>query len=504
MEGPTKKKIGFYVIFLIIVFFNGCSRDEPSGPGDSDTDIERLQQLEDFQAEGVNIMHDLLSDMSIESALDSLAVLVRLDSQVVWAAANEQGVAIEYQDGLLGGIFCDYLRDDNGGPASMSEPLMRIKKGTDTQEPVIPLSKKTILVDAIYSEIQSRTDGLLNDIRGWYSQAGYLQPVTRYDSEVTVSLMASLTDYGIIHLLSHSWKYPNPYDYVLFMTGEEWPSETEEEFPNEINKNIFRMTIVGGFYDGQKRYFIRPAILTLKSNFDESKPLIYGGFCFSFLGEWPSTIVNSGGAGAYVGFDWKVWKGWNFDWARDLYLNLTDVQREEPVTISQWFKDPSGIEKRYFNDECQRWIEIKYRSPQDLALWAEDPIHFHLFNARAAFDTGPRRSPDQALPFAEIAIALTRKEGDNFIVSSSPDGSGPWIVDNYITINGVRRSAGGEDFSGRVTWPPLIGEPIENTLGPIAPWNVTSLIPLGTSTVQFALKDWGAIAGNTEIFLTIQ
>jgi len=98
------------------------------------------------------------------------------------------------------------------------------------------------------------------------------------------------------------------------------------------------------------------------------------------------------------------------------------------------------------------------------------------------------------------------QEGDTAVIASTPDGNGSIVIDNFLTINGQNACVGvaGQKFKescfGR-QGPLVIGQPIETVLTPIPPINVSALIPVGINPVDFELRDFGVIAGNTDLFL---
>ena len=49
----------------------------------------------------------------------------------------------------------------------------------------------------------------------------------------------------------------------------------------------------------------------------------------------------------------------------------------------------------------------------------------------------------------------------------------------------------------------MVGMPIETVLTPIPPIDVSAFIPVGTTTIVFDLRDFGGIAGNTDLFLAV-
>src|SRR3954454_863713 len=103
-----------------------------------------------------------------------------------------------------------------------------------------------------------------------------------------------------------------------------------------------------------------------------------------------------------------------------------------------------------------------------------------LFDATPVFDTGPNTSLDRAIPFATRSVVLTFTADDSAILSSTADGTGPLVIDNFISINGVNAcfSAMGTIYPGSCFGPFIdfelpINAPIETILTPIPPIDVT-------------------------------
>jgi hypothetical protein len=139
---------------------------------------------------------------------------------------------------------------------------------------------------------------------------------------------------------------------------------------------------------------------------------------------------------------------------------------------------------------------------------AKQPVAIKLFDATHTFATGPVTSPVEAIPFASKSLILKFAPDDTAVISSTPDGKGSIVIDNFMTINGVSTCEGvegqisHESCLGPVINPALpTGDPIEAVLTPIPPIDVSEFIPVGTTTVLFELRDFGVIAGNTDLFL---
>lgn len=128
-----------------------------------------------------------------------------------------------------------------------------------------------------------------------------------------------------------------------------------------------------------------------------------------------------------------------------------------------------------------------------------------LFNANPTFSTGLHTSPVEAIPFASTSVILSFAPGDTAVISSTPDGTGPIVIDNFLTINGVNTCEGVAEHS---CFGPLLnpaqptGVPIQTVLTPIPPIDVSKFMPVGNEEpVLFELRDFGVIAGNSELFL---
>lgn len=137
-----------------------------------------------------------------------------------------------------------------------------------------------------------------------------------------------------------------------------------------------------------------------------------------------------------------------------------------------------------------------------------------LFDAIPTFSTGPGTSPEQATVFASLTRQIALPQGWVALISSTPDGKGPIVIDNFMNINGrnICEGVAGQAFLescfGRVIKDPedpgVVGLPIETVLTPIPPIDVSSrFAAFGgfPGSVTFELRDFGFIAGNTDLYL---
>jgi hypothetical protein len=125
-----------------------------------------------------------------------------------------------------------------------------------------------------------------------------------------------------------------------------------------------------------------------------------------------------------------------------------------------------------------------------------------LFTARATFATAPENPPTMT-SFGRASRSVSFPSGARAVLSSTRDGSGSFVVDNYLAINGANPCPNRGSCFGSITDTTVIGRPIEDAVRPIPPLDVSTFIPRGTSTVTFELIDTGVIAGNTNVYLVM-
>jgi hypothetical protein len=97
------------------------------------------------------------------------------------------------------------------------------------------------------------------------------------------------------------------------------------------------------------------------------------------------------------------------------------------------------------------------------------------------------------------------------VVSSTADGTGGIVIDNFLTINDENACAGlpGVSCFGEIMDPATPPDrEIRTVLTEVSPIDVTTLLNQfsrnGIAAVTFELKDFGDIAGNTDLYLVIE
>jgi hypothetical protein len=138
-----------------------------------------------------------------------------------------------------------------------------------------------------------------------------------------------------------------------------------------------------------------------------------------------------------------------------------------------------------------------------------------LFDAHPTYHTGKLTDPSAAINFDETSRVLDCGPGFTAYLSSTPDGNGPIVVDNYITVDNKNacQNAGGNDpyncFSnfnhaysggGQEGWTED-GLDALQTYTPVNRIDISGLLQEGKHLVNFALMDYGWWSASSDIYL---
>jgi hypothetical protein len=135
-----------------------------------------------------------------------------------------------------------------------------------------------------------------------------------------------------------------------------------------------------------------------------------------------------------------------------------------------------------------------------------------LFTATPVTESAPCVVPGACSPlrdrvvFDQTEVLLACRAHPSAVLSSTPDGRGRLVVDNFIEVNGTDVCAGGvlaegveHCFSPPVI--PVLGTPAATAFQSVAPLDVSDDMPKGKAIVTFSLVDYGLIYANTDIWL---
>jgi hypothetical protein len=143
--------------------------------------------------------------------------------------------------------------------------------------------------------------------------------------------------------------------------------------------------------------------------------------------------------------------------------------------------------------QAQNAIKLFGAAPVTVSAPCQGPLGCDPVNDRTVFD--------------EATLVLSCKGRPSAVLSSTADGRGRLVVDNFIEVNGVNACAGGASAAGVENCfnDPVfavVGTPALDAYQSVPPIDVSRLMPHGArATVNFSLVDFGGIYANSELWL---
>ncbi len=358
-------------LYICLIFLSSCSKL-------TSEQEEMINEVNYIQETAYETITSIISESkdTIE-ALETALIEIQNNVIVEWAVINEQGISIQYKSGIRGGIIIS----DNDFPEAnvninppplKSTVLIKIDSSSHSLKSAstyknIPVSKKTVLINPHYADREEYTLNIISREDYNFSLCGYLELEQYLNNDATVEIFTQLDEYGFVHLYSHGYAWPKESNItnVYIMTGEEINNTTTKKYWDDISDGQIPLII----YKGANNYFLSPMFISKYNDFSESKTFIYGGFCFSFLGDWPEEIIDAG-ALAYIGFNWSVRTVYNSVWSQYLVWRMFEPTDPEPMNLEKWFTETdNNVKKSYFDPVDKKNVTIHYSGAGDLVFW---------------------------------------------------------------------------------------------------------------------------------------
>lgn len=310
---------------------------------------------------------DFMATMDSSAAVEALAQWCRDNELVESVQVSSQGLSIKYFSGIWGGIVIDPKRDDE--PAlPVTSANTNLSAGTGKTLKNLPTDKTAIFMEASYDEFSISNDLQDNSWKNSFNGLDYF-----YDSpagvQIHLDFLTALQNMGsVLCFDSHGYAWPadNQISEVYFKTGEKANSvSTEKYYQDILEHKIIILEKIGE--PASSTYYISPGFITKYNDFSKDTVLFFGGFCYSYLGNWPS-LAQACASGTYFGFDWIVRSDKCADWAIDLVSKMADQEVANPWTTEAWMSS-SPIAKKYFDEEENKTVSILYNGNGGLTLW---------------------------------------------------------------------------------------------------------------------------------------
>jgi hypothetical protein len=364
------KKISFLLLAIMVFFFSCDLLNDNNVDGWSEEDQAYYNDVIALQDNASENFDTWLLTMDSLEAINQLQQFFLSDASVTSATIGSQGIAVQYSNGMRGGIFID----PEDGPLEDTltmEPFSKISSSV-LDEKSIPNIKKAILLNPSYWERSGNTNDVIAKYNLFLPRVGFgLQNIYK-GMDASVDRFTQLTGYGLIHIYSHGWAWPKKQAIaeVYLMTGEKVNEGTSKKYWDEIKNGNILITKTKTYWDTKNEvYFLSEKFVASHNDFSKDTVLFYGGFCYSFLGTWPE-IENTFAKGAYFGYTWRVETGWNCIMAKNLIDSLTDTLKTHPVNTERWIVNPNPSKQRWDNGD-QKFCMVQYRGDATLTLWKD-------------------------------------------------------------------------------------------------------------------------------------
>ncbi len=354
-------------LLILTAALVGCSSDD--GPGTPPREPAfTAEEVEEMiitpQTERGALLDDLVDGgMTHTDAVDSVLQVFLADPDVATASASEYGIGVTYANGMVGGIYWD-LQDDpeEPGPRGAHDPGTRRIPGADKATP-----KEAVFLNSHYSDRVRHADPIRDNYGNLLEDAGYGVLNVFLDDDVTMEQYTQLGGHRIVHIYSHgaAWPTPDNIQEVYLMSGEVFSRDTYDDYFEAVEDGELALFLWGG---EDNLFFVSPRFISKHNNFG-TDTVVYGGFCYSFLGGWPEMFAMED-VGGYFGFDWSVYTSYNAAWNRDLMATLLDASQDPPLTVNDWLNN--SMAKWYRNNTLDRVVHINYQGRQMLTL-LDDP-----------------------------------------------------------------------------------------------------------------------------------
>jgi hypothetical protein len=373
--------------------------------------------------------------------MDSLEAINKLqqfflsDPSVTSATIGSQGIAVQYSNGMRGGIFLN-PQDGSLGDTLNKSPLPKIPSSYADEKSLVNL-KKVILLDPHYWERGKYTDDILTVYDKSLPKAGFTLQTVYKNDEASLDRFTQLSGYGIIHIYSHGMAWPAAANIkaVYLLTGERANQNTSKKYWWDIiNGNItINLVKTSTTTLPTNVYFINQNFITSHNDFSKDTVLFYGGFCFGYLGGWDQ-IYKKFAQGTYVAADWAVLSVYCCNWAVNLVYNLCDTTYRPPCNPATWILRPNPP-KSYFAQNHDKWINIKYAGDQTLTLWKVNEVETNpITNITETTATGGGNvKSDGGFPITARGVCWSNSSSPTIANSHTTDGSGTGIFASNLT-----------------------------------------------------------------------
>ena len=364
---------------LLLIVFTGCTKYGNYGSNDNtvwDKGGEKYyNNVLTLQTEAGEKYSTWSQTMDSLQAIKKLQEFFLDDTTVTSATIGSQGIAVQYSNGMRGGIFLNPEDNADTQPPAV-KPLEKVSASSSGTTSLVN-NIKVILLNPSYWDRSEYTDPMVSNYQKWLPLPGFTLQNIYKNTEATVDRFTGLSGYGIVHIYSHGWAWPDKNDLkeVYLKTGEVANLVTSAKYWKDIvTGDITAFLAQTGPSIRENVYYLSPKFIENHNDFSKDTVLFYGGFCYSYLGSW-SQLYKKFAGGCYFGFTWAVYTSKNAGWATSLIASLADTLPGEPNNSAKWWGG-TNPPKSYFYTPDNAWVSIVYTGDPNLTLWKEPDCNF--------------------------------------------------------------------------------------------------------------------------------
>ena len=368
------KKYLYFFLFIVILLPSCKKADNGDPDGWTPADEEFYNKVIDLQDLASENFETWILSMDSATALNQLQQFFLQNVAVSSATLGDQGIAVEYTNGMRGGIFINPMDDPDPGFLKAND-FPKIPSPLKTPEALVNI-KKAVFLNPSYWERSQYADWILQHYNYYMPWAGFTLQNAYKNQDASVSRFTGLAGYGVIHVYSHGWAYPKSSNIsdVYLMTGEVASIAATLKYWPDIKKRMLIITKTKNASGWKNIYWINKDFIAGHNDFSQDTILFYGGFCYSFLGKWDQLNKNFA-KGSYFGFSWYVRTNRNASWGASLVDSLCDTTRKPAYTTEKWISAPNPP-KSYFEAAAQKTVRVQYVGDAALTFWQQPTAYF--------------------------------------------------------------------------------------------------------------------------------
>jgi len=424
------KKI-YWIFILLLIVCTACKKssvENNTSTGWTEEDQAFLENIQSLQAEAGDNYKTWSQSMDSLLVINKLQQFFLSDPSVLSATIGSQGIAVQYSNGMRGGLFLNPKRGATKSKMTMDH--LPTEPAINTGIKSIVNNKKMVFFAPCYYQFEEHCNITLEGYKKNLPKVGFTFDAVYKDSEATLDRLTQLDGFGIIHLDSHGWAWPNDTEIkeVYFQTWDVLDEEKAKKYADDLKNGT--ICIPRTFKPSPENEFMQDICLITEkfiishNDFSKDTVLFFGSFCYSFLGNWDQ-LPSKCAKGSYLGVDWSVRSGGTAIWAVSLMDSLCDITAKTPFTVGKWILGPVPP-KYYFEPDEQRNVSIYYSGDRDLGLWKSLEIETTpITNITQTTATGGGNvKSDGGFPITARGVCLSLSPNPTIADEHTADGNG--------------------------------------------------------------------------------